>query len=236
MHVPLCGKPALKRTVELPHRILSVTEEELSRIILDIHDGPVQYLFAALSLLTRIQHQIDSAKVDVAAVQPQLKQLSDMIETSLYEIRSFMGTFRPPEFHSRSLLSIIQGLVIQHEEWSGSTVELSVDAIPPQISLPVKIAIYRILQEALSNAYRHAGVKHHWVHLWNEGNMICMTVIDKGKGFEPPPLDGPLATEREEHIGLRGMRDRVALLGGLFSLTSSPGEGTRILVKVPANV
>ena len=66
--------------------------------------------------------------------------------------------------------------------------------------------------------------------------MICMTVIDKGKGFEPPPLDGPLATEREEHIGLRGMRDRVALLGGLFSLASSPGEGTRILVKVPANV
>ncbi len=72
--------------------------------------------------------------------------------------------------------------------------------------------------------------------LWNEDNMICMTVIDKGKGFDPPPLNGPMATEREEHIGLRGMRDRVALLGGKFSLTSSPGEGTRVLVKVPVNV
>lgn len=226
----------MKRTVTYPHRILSVTEEELSRIILDIHDGPVQYLFAALSLLTRIQNQSASGKVDPLSLQPQLKQLSEMIETSLREIKSFMGTFRPPEFHSRSLLSIIQGLVIQHEEWSGSTVELKVEPLPSDVSLPVKIAIYRILQEALSNAYRHAKVDHHWVRLWSEDHMICMTVVDKGKGFEPPPLDGPMATEREEHIGLRGMRDRVALLGGLFSLTSSPGEGTRILVKVPANV
>jgi signal transduction histidine kinase len=226
----------VKRTVTYPHRILSVTEEELSRIILDIHDGPVQYLFAALSLLTRIQNQSVSGKMDPLALQSQLKQLSDMIETSLREIKSFMGTFRPPEFHSRSLLSIIQGLVIQHEEWSGSTVELKVEELPNDVSLPVKIAIYRILQEALSNAYRHAQVDHHWVQLWSEDHMICMTVVDKGKGFEPPPLDGPMATERVEQIGLRGMRDRVALLGGLFSLTSSPGEGTRILVKVPANV
>jgi signal transduction histidine kinase len=226
----------VKRTITYPHRILSVTEEELSRIILDIHDGPVQYLFAALSLLTRIQNQSASGKLDPLALQSQLKQLSDMIETSLREIKSFMGTFRPPEFHSRSLLAIIQGLVIQHEEWSGSTVELKIETLPTDISLPVKIAIYRILQEALSNAYRHAQVDHHWVQLWSEDHMICMTVVDKGKGFEPPPLDGPMATEREEHIGLRGMRDRVALLGGLFSLTSSPGEGTRILVKVPANV
>lgn len=174
--------------------------------------------------------------VNPATLQPQLKQLSEMIETSLREIKSFLGTFRPPEFHSRSLIPIIQGLVIQHEEWSGSTVELTLDILPQDVPLPVKIAIYRILQEALSNAYRHAGVDHHWVHLWSEDNMICMTVIDKGKGFEPPPLDGPMATERVEHIGLRGMRDRVALLGGHFSLTSSPGEGTRIFVQVPAHV
>jgi signal transduction histidine kinase len=144
-------------------------------------------LFAALSLLTRIQHQIDSDKADAVAIQPELKQLSEMIETSLREIKSFMATFRLLEFHTRSLLYIIQGLVIQHEEWSGSTVELTVDSLYPHISLPVKIAIYQILQEALFNAYRHAGVDHRWVHLWSEDNMICMTVIDKGRGFDPPP-------------------------------------------------
>lgn len=223
-------------TISFPHRILSVTEEELSRIILDIHDGPVQYLFAALSLLTRMQHQLDDQQIDRLALQSNLNQVSLMVETSLREIKSFLGTFRPPEFHTRSLLPIIQGLVIQHEEWSGSTVELTVEALPDEISLPVKIALYRILQEALSNAYRHAGVDHHWVRLWTENDLICLQVIDKGKGFKPPPLDGPMATEREEHIGLRGMRDRVALLGGSFSLFSAPGKGTRIEVKVPVNV
>jgi len=223
-------------TISFPHRILSVTEEELSRIILDIHDGPVQYLFAALSLLARMQHQLDSEQIDRLALQSNLNQVSLMVETSLREIKSFLGTFRPPEFHTRSLLPIIQGLVIQHEEWSGSTVELTVEALPDEISLPVKIALYRILQEALSNAYRHAGVDHHWVRLWTENDLICLQVIDKGKGFKPPPLDGPMATEREEHIGLRGMRDRVALLGGSFSLFSAPGKGTRIEVKVPVNV
>jgi signal transduction histidine kinase len=111
-----------------------------------------------------------------------------------------------------------------------------VDELPDDVSLPVKIALYRILQEALSNAYRHAGANRQWVRLWGEGDIICLEVEDQGKGFEPPPLEGPQATERVEHIGLRGMRDRVALLGGTFQLFSQPGKGTRITVKVPIHV
>ena len=110
------------------------------------------------------------------------------------------------------------------------------DDLPVDVSLPVKIALYRILQEALSNAYRHAETDLQWVHVWSEDNLICLEVEDRGKGFTPPLLEGPEATERVEHIGLRGMRDRVALLGGTFHLISHPGEGTRITVKVPVYV
>lgn len=220
----------------VPHRILSVTEEELSRIILDIHDGPVQYLFAAMSLLTRVQHQLDAQPAPDLALKSTIEQVTGMVETSLHEIKSFLGTFRPPEFQRRSLFSIIRGLVIQHEEFTNATVDLSIRGLPAEVSLPVKIALYRILQEALSNAFRHAKAEQQWVRLWAEGDWICLEVEDQGKGFEPPPLDGPLATERVEHIGLRGMRDRVALLGGTFHLDSHPGEGTRITVKVPAHV
>ena len=220
----------------VPYRILSVTEEELSRIILDIHDGPVQYLFAALSLLARVEHQIEQKSAESGQILSTVKQVTTMIETSLREIKSFLGTFRPPEFQRRSLFSIIRGLVIQHEEFTGTTVELSVESLPDGVALPVKIALYRILQEALSNAFRHAGVEKQWVRLWEEDGLICLQVEDRGKGFDPPPLEGPQATEREEHIGLRGMRDRVALLGGSFKLLSRPGEGTCILVKVPPHV
>ncbi|HBY99434.1 MAG: sensor histidine kinase [Ardenticatenaceae bacterium] len=217
-------------------RILPVTEEELSRIVLDIHDGPVQYLFAALSQLALLQTHLRCSDpycpVDDVTRQT-LTNIGALLENSLREIKHFLGTFRPPEFHRRDLLSIVEGLVIQHEEWTGDTVTLEIGEVPTDVALPVKIALYRILQEALSNAHRHAGVPNQEVRLWSEGEWICLTVDDHGRGFEPPPLEGPLATEREEHIGLRGMRDRVSLVGGTFHLESRPGAGTRILVKVP---
>jgi signal transduction histidine kinase len=219
-----------------PSRILSVTEEELSRIILDIHDGPVQYLFAALSLLAGVQRQLAAQESPDPALVSAVEQITGMIETSLHEIKSFLGTFRPPEFQRRSLFAIIRGLVIQHEEFTSTSVELKVDDLPVDVALPVKIALYRILQEALSNAHRHAGTDLQWVHVWSEDSLICLEVEDRGKGFTPPLLEGPEATERVEHIGLRGMRDRVALLGGTFHLISHPGQGTRITVKVPVYV
>lgn len=214
-------------------RILSVVEEELNRIVLDVHDGPVQTLFAALSLMTQLEHDIQTqANPDLL---PRMQQVTRMIEASLKEIKGFLGTFRSPEFERRPLYQVIESLVIQHEEWTGQTVELNIGTLPLEISLPVKIALYRILQEALSNAFRHAGVDRQWVKVWAEDDLICLQVQDQGKGFDPPPLAGPEATERHEHIGLRGMRERVALLGGEFELYSAVGLGTKIVVKVPSH-
>ena len=217
------------------HRMLSVAEEELSRIILDIHDGPVQYLFTALSLLTGVQDEIHtlSPKSDLA---PRLAQVGMLLESSLYEIKFFLGTFRPPEFRTRALVSIVQGLIIQHEEWTGTTITLETEDIPDNIPLPVKIALYRILQEALANGYRHSGVERQTVRLWRNDGRICLDVTDSGRGFVPPDLTVADDGDYVDHIGLRGMRDRVALLGGRFDLVSEPGQGTRIHVEVPAHV
>lgn len=214
------------------HRILSVAEEELARIVLDIHDGPVQYLFSALSLLTGVQN--DLAKRGASPeITARLAQVGMLLESSLYEIKYFLGTFRPPEFRQRSLPSIVEGLVIQHEEWTGATVHLEMNAVPEEVPLAVKIAIYRVLQEALSNANRHAGVAEHQVRLWGEPGKICLEVADNGRGFEPPDLENPVESSHADHIGLLGMRDRVALLNGVFRIQSSPGQGTKIMVTIP---
>lgn len=215
-------------------RILAVNEEELQRIILDIHDGPVQMLFAALSQVNLLQRQIQQAnQADPVLFTKGLARIALLLEDSLTEIRTFLGTFRPPEFAKRELLTVLEGVIIQFEAATGNHVELQVDGPLPSVSLPVKITLYRILQEALSNSYRHAGVREQHVRLWKGDGALGLEVIDRGLGFNPPPLTGPAATEREEHIGLRGMRDRVALVGGAFDLWSRPGEGTRIRVLVP---
>jgi len=216
-------------------RILAVTEEELQRIILDIHDGPVQKLFAALSQVNVLQARAKHGAVSLEQLTPILNRLSSLLESSLGEIKTSLGTFRPPEFARRDLLSVIEGLILQHEESTGYTVDLEAHGAVPRISLPAKIALYRILQEALSNAYRHAGVKRVRVVLSAADGQVRLEVVDQGRGFSPPPLVGPEATERVEHIGLRGMRERVSLVGGTFNIESAPGAGTRITVEVPAD-
>jgi signal transduction histidine kinase len=209
-----------------------MAEEELSRIVLDIHDGPVQYLFTALSLLTGIQQDVNDVAADTD-LAPRLARVATLLESSLYEIKFFLGTFRPPEFRRRTMQSLAEGLVIQHEEWTGATVDLVVEGVPATLPLAVKIAFYRIVQEALSNASRHAGVDHFSVYIWGEEEWLGLEVRDEGRGFEPPDFDEPNEEVHAAHIGLYGMRDRIQLLGGKFTLESKPGAGTRIRAEVP---
>lgn len=217
-------------------RILAVTEEELKRIILDLHDGPVQQLFAAQSQLRGLQRRLNRNEViPHDEYQLTFQRVSRLLEASLTEIRQFLGTFRPPDFASQDLVEMLQGLFMHHELTTGVVIAFSVTGsqTAPRLPLPGKITIYRICQEALSNAYRHAQATQQRVQLHVTPDMVQLTVQDDGIGFEPPPLRGPQATEREEHIGLRGMRDRVDLVGGSFELDSKPGHGTCIVVKLP---
>lgn len=241
---------ALERTVQQQRQqweqaraasfdMLTINEEEFGRIILDIHDGPVQNMFAALSQVNLLQSQLAQhgsglTLEDHAELQKRLPRVSGLLESSLTEIRNFIGTFRPPEFARRRLPAVVEGLIIQHEELTGSTVDLEVEDSLPMVPLPIKIAVYRILQEALFNAHKHAGVSRHFVRLSMDNGSLCLTVTDLGAGFD---AQAALAAEAEEkaghHIGLRGMRDRVKMAGGTFTIHSFPGQGTRIQVRIP---
>lgn len=219
-------------------RILSVTEEELTRLVLDIHDGPVQKLFAALNLQIHIRAMIERCQRadqpnDASRLLPDIIQVIDLLEMSLSEIRTFLGAFQSAEVAGQSLLEVLEALVLQHEQLTGCHVYFDPVSEFPKVSTPVKIALYRILQEALSNAHQHAQVTEIFVRLWSDGLQIHLKVIDFGKGFTPPVLSGPTATEAAQHIGLRGMRERVSLVGGTLKLESAVGEGTRIQVSVP---
>jgi len=212
--------------------ILAAAERDLQQIILDIHDGPVQDIFGALSQvhLLRRRPELQSGESGVV-----LGRVAASLERALGEIRNFIGAFRPPEFELRDVGAIMEGLVVQHEELTGSTVELEVRSPLPTVSLPVKISLYRILQEALANATRHAGVKEHWVRVWAEENDLVLEVLDHGHGFDAEKV---IASEQRVgvsggHYGLRGMRDRVEIMSGTLSIDSG-AHGTRIQVRVPA--
>jgi signal transduction histidine kinase len=219
------------RSRESSRRLLQIAEREVGRIILDIHDGPVQNIFAALSQLNIVQRNLSRHYgSEIQDEIERVRQSIGLLEHSLNEIRTFMGMFRPPEFERRDLVSVLDGLVIQHEELTGNPVELDLQETLPEVSLPVKIGLYRVLQEALSNASRHAHVDQHYITLRSEEGMIIMEVSDKGTGFD---VEAVLGQQEGVHIGLEGMRERVEILGGSLDIESKPGIGTNIRVVVP---
>jgi len=213
-------------------RLLATSERELQRIVLDMHDGPVQDIFAALSQL----QVVERAVAGDAASQQRVQQAIGLLERALGEIRNFIGAFRPPGFERRALGEIVEGLAVQHETLTDQVVELE---LPPDLgdcTLPTKIAIYRILQEALANGHRHSGASRQRLRVARRDNAIELTVTDDGTGFDPQRV---LAREEDVgveggHFGLRGIQDRVEMLGGTLTIDSAPGRGTSLSVVLPA--
>jgi signal transduction histidine kinase len=208
---------------------LAVAEEEVQRIVLDLHDGPVQDIFAALSQLTALRSRLPA---EASAEAPVLVRAIALLESSLRQIRGLLSTLRGADFAVRRLDELLAEAAVEHEALTGTTVRLELGPVP-DVPLSVKIGLYRILQEALSNVRRHAEATAATVRLQARRGRIVFEVEDDGKGFVPPKLTGPEATKRPEHIGLRGMSERAALLNGSFRLTSRPGSGTRLCVEVP---
>lgn len=216
-------------------RLLAVTEEELQRIVLDIHDGPVQNLFAALSQLSIVRRRLGDVPEVAAVCAPPLNTAVRLLESSLDGIRDVLTTFHAPAFAQLELAQMVEDLSVQHETLTGEPVRMEIAPALPLVPLIIKIALFRILQEALSNIRRHAGVPQATIRLHMNGEMLVMEIEDHGKGFSPPPLVGPLATEHPIHIGLRGMRERAVTVNGEFSVLSKAGEGTCVKVEIPVH-
>lgn len=216
------------------YHLLALNEEELQRLVLDVHDGPVQYLFAALSQLLALRARFSADGAPGVYTVP-LARAVECVETALTDIRRVVTTVRSTSLTGVGLAGVVEELVVGHEARTGGTVRLSIDGPLPAVSLAATIALYRIVQEALSNVERHAGVKDAAVRLWADPAHLYVEITDSGRGFQPPALVGPNATHLPEHIGLRGMRERVALVHGRLTVESHPNGGTRILAEVPAD-
>ena len=213
-------------------RLLAVAEEEVQRIVLDLHDGPVQNIFAALSQLTSLRARMSAA--DVATEAAVLSLAIALLESSLREIRGLLSTLRGPAFAERGLRELLAEPAVEHEALTGAAVRLDLGAVPP-VPPRVKVGLYRILQEALSNVRRHAKVASASVCLRARARRLVLEISDEGRGFDPPPLNGPEATQQPEHIGLRGMRERAALMNGSLRILSRPGRGTRVRIEIPVD-
>jgi len=219
---------ALARRVGRAAAAKTETDEMLlKRIAQDLHDGPAQDIGLVLLRLDSIQ----SSYPRHPAPADDLALMKTALNSALAEIRQISAGLRLPEMEGMDLGSVIRKAVQSHRDKTGDAVRLSVCASLPEVSLPVKIALYRVTQEALNNIHLHSGVTSASVRLDASDGSIALQVRDHGRGGVTERPEDPAG--HGASLGIRGMRERIEMLGGTLTITSTPGEGTTVLAVLP---
>jgi signal transduction histidine kinase len=211
-------------------RTTTLNERFLRRISADLHDGPGQDLALALMRIEPMAEFCANCAVNVPDLETQLDNLqiiNNAVTSALKELRIISVGLRLPELTHLSPEEVAQRAVRDYQRKTGQTVALKVDGMPAEISVQVKITLYRVLQESLMNGFAHAGGANQSVYVRQVNGSLVAEVSDNGKGF-----DLQMAGQ-DGHLGLAGMRERVELLGGTFILETAPGQGARVCVTIP---
>ncbi len=209
------------RVERASQRAAALNEQYLRRIGADLHDGPAQLLaYAALRL--------DSAAVTDSPAGPkrerEIMAIKSSLDDAMREIRSICSGLVLPHIEAAALPDILELAAGAHERRTGVKVEIVQSGDPGAHSAPAKICIYRFVQEALNNGYRHGGGAGQKVKHSSRDGRVVIEVCDSGAGFDP-------AHSRTDGLGLAGLRQRVESLGGRFDLESS-SAGTTVTMSL----
>ena len=205
-------------------RTTALNERFLRRISAELHDGPVQDLSLALLSLDRLA--VPAVQPDAAPVEA-VETLEGVLRHALQEIRAISAGLGLPQLNDLTLTETITRVVRTHERRTGTSVAVTLTDLPTQATLPVKITVYRLIQEALTNAYRHADGSDQALQVACQSDWLSIVVADSGPGF-----DTGQTLDWEQHLGLVGMRERVESLGGVFQIESERGGGTRVVARL----
>jgi two-component system NarL family sensor kinase len=210
---------------EMQHQLLRSREEEQARLARDLHDGPVQLLVGL-----NMQLGLLLSPGDDTPLFGELKAMRSEVRGLLSDLRQVCADLRPPMLDTLGLGAALRALA---DEWStqhGQVIDLDLPPDAALLSLPEEVAVnlYRVAQEALANAARHATTERIALCLIWDGSRLELTIEDDGHGFVVPRALHSLTAEG--HFGLVGMQERVNLIGGELAIDSAPGQGTTVRV------
>ena len=207
-------------------RVTTLNEGLLRRIGSELHDGPAQDLSLALLKLDTIIGQSEVcqfASINGLPCNSQMIAIQSATQNALKELRAISTGLGLPELAELSLTETVMRVVHAHERRTNTKVDLELSELPVHTPLPVKITLYRLIQEALNNSYSHAGGKGQKVSVMTKDSQIIVEISDQGPGF-----DLSQALRMDNHLGIAGMRERVESLGGNFSIETKEGKGTLV--------
>jgi two-component system sensor histidine kinase DegS len=202
--------------------LADIREAEQQRLARELHDGPAQALAAALF---GVDLALAALVREPARARAELLNARESVREALDDVRDMMTGLRPRLLEERGLRVALHSLAGMPALWGPEvTIETRGLATGDRLPADVELALFRVAQEAVSNARRHGAASHVRVLLEVGANIVTLTVVDDGRGFTLPAPRGN---------GLAGIRERAALLAGELTIASTPGTGTRIAVALP---
>jgi two-component system sensor histidine kinase DegS len=223
------GHADVTSTKEALGQVIQAQEDERLYVSRQIHDGPAQTM---TNLVLRAEICERLLDIDPARAKSELIGLKNVVNTTLQDTRRFIFDLRPMILDDLGLEPTLRRYVQQFTDKFKIEVGVTINGMNGRLPSQIEVAIFRIVQEALTNVAKHAHATHAQVSLDMNGDVIGVNVEDDGSGFNAD--DSKLSNPK--YRGLATMRQRVEMYGGQLNLETAPGKGTRISTNLPAGI
>jgi len=217
------AEESLRRERRSLEHMLRASDHERQTIAYDIHDGLAQYLAGAVMQFGVYEHR---RPTDAGEAQRAYDHGLSLLRQAHYEARRLISGVRPPILDESGVVAAVAYLVQEQQQQPGPDIEFYRRVRFDRLASILENAVYRIVQEGLTNACRHSRSEMVRVALLQRGDKIGIEIRDWGIGFDPK-------TVQANRFGLAGIRERARLLGGKCRITSKPGHGAAIVVELP---
>ena len=205
-------------------------EQERQRLAREIHDGPAQALANAIVALEFVERAIKaSGDISGSRALDEVERIKGSLREGLTEIRRFIFDLRPTMLLDRGLALTVEHYIATYQSVFPMSIELLAAPMLPRLTADQELTAFRVIQEGIQNARKHSRASRVSVSIAHVELMLYCAVTDNGRGFSPERV----TTHLMGGSGLRGMRERAALVGGAVLIESEPGEGTTIELQIP---
>jgi len=211
----------------LARQVLMAQEEERKEISRDLHDEVAQILAGINVQLAGLR---ESAVLNISSLRRKIAHTQRMVEKSVEVVHRYAQDLRPALLDDLGLLPALRSFIKNLPGRNGLDIHLTTFAAVETVDGTLRTVLYRVTQEALTNVARHAHANVASVRIRRHGNAVRLTVHDDGRSFE---ADRALASRSNTRLGLVGMRERVEMVGGTFSIHSTPDTGTTVRAEIP---
>jgi two-component system sensor histidine kinase DegS len=222
---PTTGSLSARNHLTSVEMLVNAQETERQRLSRQIHDGPAQAL-SNFILQTEIAMRL--MDVDATQAREELNNLKTSAMGTFQKVRNFIFELRPMMLDDLGLVPTVRRYCDAFKEQAGLDINVTVTGNERRLEPYLEVMLFRAIQEVLGNAARHSQATLVKVNLDMGEDRVRVSLDDNGRGFDPESL------EQSNSLGLKLIRERAEMLGGIFELDSNPGKGTRVTFAVPA--